>query len=81
VVIWRGRLKEAWPSPDATARANWRPASSRPGRAREAYECGVVVTSLGERVLTAQFCRDRVDSENPFDELKNHRSCFACIDI
>lgn len=40
----------------------------------EVYEYGVLVTSLGEEeeVLTlAQLYRDRADSENPFDELKN----------
>ncbi len=38
----------------------------------DAYEYGVLVTSLEEEVLTlAQLYRDRADSENPFDELKN----------
>ena len=38
----------------------------------EAYEYGVLVTSLKEEVLAlAQLYRDRADSENPFDELKN----------
>jgi len=40
----------------------------------EVYEYGVLVSSLGEdeEVLTlAQLYRDRADSENPFDELKN----------
>jgi hypothetical protein len=36
------------------------------------YEYAVLVTSLGAGVLTlAQHYRDRADSENPFDELKN----------
>jgi len=38
----------------------------------EVYEYGVLVTSIEEEVLTlAQLYRDRADSENPFDELKN----------
>ncbi len=42
------------------------------GPGAEAYEYGVLVTSLSEEVLTlAQLYRDRADSENPFDELKN----------
>jgi hypothetical protein len=37
------------------------------------YEYAVLVTSLGAGILTlAQHYRDRADSENPFDELKNH---------
>jgi hypothetical protein len=42
------------------------------GPGAEVYEYGVLVTSLEEEVLTlAQLYRDRADSENPFDELKN----------
>lgn len=42
------------------------------GPGAEAYEYGVLVTSLKEEVLAlAQLYRDRADSENPFDELKN----------
>ena len=42
------------------------------GPGADAYEYGVLVTSLDEEVLTlAQLYRDRADSENPFDELKN----------
>ena len=42
------------------------------GAQSEVYEYGVLVTSLDEEVLTlAQLYRDRADSENPFDELKN----------
>jgi hypothetical protein len=42
------------------------------GMESEVYEYGVLVTSLEEEVLTlAQLYRDRADSENPFDELKN----------
>ncbi len=38
----------------------------------EVYEYGVLVTSIDEEVLAlAQLYRDRADSENPFDELKN----------
>ena len=38
-----------------------------------AWEFGVLVTSLDLEVRTlAQLYRDRGDSENPFDELKNH---------
>ena len=37
------------------------------------YEYAVLVTSLTGEILTlAQLYRDRADSENPFDELKNH---------
>ena len=40
---------------------------------QEAWEYGVLVTSLETEVLTiAQFYRDRGDCENSFDELKNH---------
>jgi hypothetical protein len=43
------------------------------GPGADVYEYGVLVTSLAEKeVLTlAQLYRDRGDSENPFDELKN----------
>jgi hypothetical protein len=42
------------------------------GPGSDAYEYGVLVTSLDEEVLTlAQLYRDRADAENPFDELKN----------
>ena len=38
----------------------------------ERYEYSVLVTSLGDEVLTlAQHYRDRGDAENNFDELKN----------
>ncbi len=39
----------------------------------EVYEYGVLVTSLEEQeaLTLAQLYRDRADSENPFDELKN----------
>jgi hypothetical protein len=37
------------------------------------YEYAVLVTSLKAGIITlAQHYRDRADSENPFDELKNH---------
>ena len=37
------------------------------------YEYAVLITSLAHEILTvAQLYRDRADSENPFDELKNH---------
>lgn len=37
------------------------------------YEYGVLVTSLDDEILTlSQHYRDRGDSENNFDELKNH---------
>jgi hypothetical protein len=39
----------------------------------QVYECGVLVTSLDDEILAvAQHYRDRADSENNFDELKNH---------
>jgi hypothetical protein len=48
------------------------------GTQSEVYEYGVLVASLEEEVLTlAQLYRDRADGENPFDELKTHRSRFA----
>jgi hypothetical protein len=38
------------------------------------WEFGVLVTSLDLEIRSlAQLYRDRGDSENPFDELKNHR--------
>ena len=37
------------------------------------YEYAVLVTSLPDEILTiAHHYRDRADSENVFDELKNH---------
>jgi|SRR5271166_4854543 len=47
---------------------------SLPGIPDEApdYEYAVLITSLGDEILTiAQHYRDRADSENVFDELKN----------
>jgi hypothetical protein len=42
------------------------------GAESEVYEYGVLVTPIEEEVLAlAQLYRDRADSENPFDELKN----------
>ena len=42
------------------------------GEDTAAWEYAVLVTSFDEEVLTlAQLYRDRADSENPFDELKN----------
>ncbi|HEX8787920.1 MAG TPA: transposase [Telluria sp.] len=43
------------------------------GPNKEIYEYTVLVTSLGDEMLTiGQLYRDRADCENAFDELKNH---------
>ena len=71
VVILRRRLKEgmAIAGPGAGQLAL---SFVEIGPGAEVYEYGVLVTSLDEEVLTlAQLYRDRADSENPFDELKN----------
>ena len=71
VVILRRRLKEgmAIAGPGAGQLAL---SFVEIGPGADAYEYGVLVTSLDEEVLTlAQLYRDRADSENPFDELKN----------
>ena len=41
----------------------------------EAYVYGVLVTALRRSLTLAQLYRDRADSENPFDELKNQWGC------
>ena len=61
------RWKAARTFRSAVARASFRSIGRGPSSAD-----GVLVTSLDEEVLTlAQLYRDRADSENPFDELKN----------
>ena len=72
VVILRRRLKEgmAIAGRDGAGQLALGFVEIVPGA--EAYEYGVLVTCLEEEVLTfAQLYRDRADSENPFDELKN----------
>lgn len=72
VVILRRRLKEgmAVAGRDATGQMTLSFVEIGPGA--DAYEYGVLVTTLEEEILTlAQLYRDRADSENPFDELKN----------
>jgi Transposase DDE domain group 1 len=70
VVILRRRLKEAIAGHDGAGQLALGFVEIVPGA--EAYEYGVLVTCLEEEVLTlAQLYRDRADSENPFDELKN----------
>ena len=72
VVILRRRLKEglavAGRNPEGQLALGFVEIEAQ----SEVYEYGVLVTSLEEQALTlAQLYRDRADSENPFDELKN----------
>ena len=77
VVILRRRLKEGMAIAGSGA-GQMALSFVETGPGADAFECGVLVASLDEEVLTlAQLYRDRADSENPFDELKNHRSRFA----
>ena len=78
VTILRRRLKEGLTIAGRAPQNQLALSFIEIGPNAEAYEYGVLVTSLKEEVLTlAQLYRDRADSENPFDELKNHRSRFA----
>ncbi len=78
VVILRRRMKEGMAIAGRDGAGQLALGFVEIGPGAETYEYGVLVTSLEEEVLTlAQFYRDRADSENPFDELKNHRSRFA----
>ena len=72
VVILRRRLKEGLTIARRGRENQMALGFVEIGPGAEAYEYGVLVTSLEEEVLTlAQLYRDRADSENPFDELKN----------
>jgi hypothetical protein len=74
VVILRRRLKEGMAVAGRGNAGQLALGFVEIGTQNEVYEYGVLVTSLdeNEEVLTlAQLYRDRADSENPFDELKN----------
>jgi hypothetical protein len=73
VVILRRRLKGELTVAGRDAAGQFALGFVEIGAQSEVYEYGVLVTSLAEEeVLTlAQLYRDRGDSENPFDELKN----------
>ena len=72
VVILRRRLKEGMAIAGRDGAGQLALGFVEIGPGADAYEYGVLVTSLKEEVLTlAQLYRDRADSENPFDELKN----------
>jgi hypothetical protein len=72
VVILRRRLKESLAIARRDDGGQLALGFVEIGPGAEAYEYGVLVTSLEEEVLAlAQLYRDRADSENPFDELKN----------
>jgi len=74
VAILRRRLKESLTVAGRDKEGQLALGFIEIGPGADAYEYGVLVTSLdGEQeVLTlAQLYRDRADSENPFDELKN----------
>ena len=73
VILLRRRLPEVVgvtvPSDDGQGELFWVEGKNNTA----AWEFGVLVTSLDHEVRTlAQLYRDRGDSENPFDELKNH---------
>ena len=72
VVILRRRLKEGMAIAGRSDSGQFSLGFIEIGPGADAYEYGVLVTSLDNEVLTlAQLYRDRADSENPFDELKN----------
>jgi hypothetical protein len=72
VVILRRRLKEGMAIAGRDGAGQLALGLVEIGPGADAYEYGVLVTCLEEEVLTlAQLYRDRADSENPFDELKN----------
>ncbi len=78
MVILRRRLKEGIAAAGRDNGGQLALSFVEIGPDAEAYEYGVLVTSLEEEVLgLAQLYRDRADSENPFDELKNQRSSSA----
>ena len=72
VVILRRRLKEGLAVSRRDDAGQLALGFAEIGAQSEVHEYGVLATSLDEEVLTlAQLYRDRADSENPFDELKN----------
>ena len=72
VVILRRRLKEGLAVSGRDDACELALGFVEIGPGAEVYEYGVLVTSLEEEALAlAQLYRDRADSENPFDELKN----------
>jgi hypothetical protein len=78
VVILRRRLKEGVAAAGRDDGGQLALGFVEIGPDAAVYEYGVLVTSLEEEVLAlAQLYRDRADSENPFDELKNQRSSSA----
>lgn len=71
-IILRRRLKESLAVAGRDAQGQLALGFIEIGSGADVYEYGVLVTSLDEEILTlAQLYRDRADSENPFDELKN----------
>jgi len=72
VIVLRRRLKEGLAIAGHNDESQLALGFVEIGTESEVYEYGVLVTSLEEEGLTlAQLYRDRADSENPFDELKN----------
>jgi hypothetical protein len=74
VVILRRRLRETVAVSDEEKRTGQRVFSGMAElkRGQDLYEYTVLVTSLGDEVLSvAQLYRDRAEAENIFDELKN----------
>jgi hypothetical protein len=74
VVILRRQLRETVAVSEQEKRTGQRVFSGMAElrRGQDLYEYSVLVTSLGDEVLSiAQFYRDRAEAENIFDELKN----------
>lgn len=74
VVILRRQVRETVAVSDEEKRTGQRVFSGMAElkRGQDLYEYSVVVTSLGDEVLSvAQLYRDRAEAENIFDELKN----------
>jgi hypothetical protein len=72
VLVLRRRLKESLAVGERNDKGQMLLGFADIGPGAEAYEYAVLVTSLEDEPLAiAQLYRDRADSENPFDELKN----------
>lgn len=72
VLVLRRRLKESLAVGERNDKGQLLLGFADIGPGAEAYEYAVLVTSLEDEPLAiAQLYRDRADSENPFDELKN----------
>jgi hypothetical protein len=72
VLVLRRRLKESLAVGERNDKGQMLLGFADIGPSAEAYEYAVLVTSLEDEPLAiAQLYRDRADSENPFDELKN----------